>query len=40
MLYSKAIKRGLHLAAGEDSDLDGMATTLTAAYIYGDSLSW
>ena len=37
MLYSKAIKRGLRLAAGEDSDLDGMATTLTAAYIYGDS---
>lgn len=36
-LYSKAIKRDLRNKANENAELDGMATTLTAAYIYGDS---
>jgi protein phosphatase len=37
MLYSQAIKRDLRAKAKQNADLDGMATTLTAAYIYGDS---
>ena len=37
MLYSQAIKRDLREKANENADLDGMATTLTAVYIYGDS---
>jgi PPM family protein phosphatase len=37
MLYSQAIKRDLREKAKQNADLDGMATTLTAAYIYGDS---
>ena len=37
MLYSRAIKRDLRSQAGKNPDLEGMATTLTAAYIYGDS---
>ncbi|MDB4540092.1 protein phosphatase 2C domain-containing protein [bacterium] len=37
MLYSQAIKRDLRDKAKQNKDLDGMATTLTAAYIYGDS---
>ncbi|MAI32448.1 MAG: hypothetical protein CBE00_05770 [Planctomycetaceae bacterium TMED240] len=36
-LYSQAIKRELRDKAKENAELDGMATTLTAAYIYGDS---
>ncbi|MGI9465482.1 MAG: PP2C family protein-serine/threonine phosphatase [Rubripirellula sp.] len=36
-LYSQAIKRDLRDKASENTELDGMATTLTAAYIYGDS---
>ena len=36
-LYSQAIKRDLRDKASENAELDGMATTLTAAYIYGDS---
>ncbi len=37
MLYSQAIKKDLREKAKKNADLDGMATTLTAAYIYGDS---
>jgi len=37
MLYSQAIKRDLRNKADKNPDLDGMATTLTGAYIYGDS---
>lgn len=36
-LYSQAIKRDLRNKANENAEFDGMATTLTAAYIYGDS---
>lgn len=36
-LYAQAIKRDLRDKANEDAELDGMATTLTAAYIYGNS---
>ena len=36
-MYSQAIKRGLREKANGNAELDGMATTLTAAYIYGDS---
>ncbi len=35
-LYSQAIKRDLRDKASENAELEGMATTLTAAYIYGD----
>ncbi|MAI71042.1 MAG: hypothetical protein CMM01_09045 [Rhodopirellula sp.] len=36
-MYSQAIKRDLRDQANKNAELDGMATTLTAAYIYGDS---
>ena len=37
MLYSQVIKCDLRAKAEKNPDLDGMATTLTAAYVYGDS---
>ena len=36
-LYSSAIKRDLRAKAESDPELAGMATTLTAAYVYGGS---
>ncbi|MGI9471002.1 MAG: PP2C family protein-serine/threonine phosphatase [Rubripirellula sp.] len=36
-LYAQAIKRALRAKAESDPDLAGMATTLTAAYIYGST---
>ena len=36
-LFSQTIKRDLRDMVSQNAKLDGMATTLTAAYIYGDS---